>query len=409
MVKTVHHDVPVTHCDASIDVADSAGDGRSDPAKPVDQALSIENNFSEESQTLVNDDAQRSPQSQIRLEPGTVTAAEASSSALAKVLGPSCHQAADVLKLACEKPVAYNPRLPHPAISYAALGGKDVDMSEYFDGNDMFVDIMYRRIGKGGNKILLQEGEEITFPSVKNGEGSAHDTDVAQPTETTTSSSVAGSPKNIGTLVWSDDHVFGHSNTTGMSKAEATHQLHLLRKIHLAAAQQVTGEDEVMQQAVDLVANVAALVHLTETVQLRQPIPPSEIDSSASGYDSGFTSKTQQKRARKMARRGDHKRQGASIQKQVQPRHMNFPFGYQKSHDAYAQPSTLYDKGSGLLYHSSEPPCSVSSAPLSNPSDYQHPYYDWHLDPSSQAQFSYNGPAWHPSVCHTDFSLCGPD
>lgn len=398
--ETSHKDVLVTHCDATIDVADL--DNRySEPVKPVNQALSMEINSSEESQILVNNDTERLPQNPSRLEPKTLTAAEASPSALAGVLGPSCHQASDVLKLVCEKPVAYNPRLPHPAISYAALGGKDVNFSEFFDGNDMFVDIMYRRVGKGGNKILLQEGEEITFPSVKNGESFADDTDVAQAAETTTSKSFAGLPKNLGFLVWTDDHVFGHSNTTGMSKAEATHQLHVLRNIHLTAQQQVTGGDEVMQQAIDLVADVAALVHLTQTVQLRQPIPPSEIGSSASGYDSGFTSKTQQKRARKMARRGDHKRQGASIQKHVQPRHMNSRCGYRKSYDTYVHPSTLYDKGSSPLYHSSEPPGSVSSAAHSNPSDYQHPYYDWQPDTSSQAQIPYNGPAWHPSVRHS--------
>lgn len=342
-----------------------------------------------------------------------MTVANASPSALAEVLSPPCRQESDVMKPVCEKPVAYNPRLPHPAILYAALGGKDIGLTEYFDSSDMFVDDMYRRIGKGGNKVLLQEGEEVTFPSVNNGKRYQSGSNVASANDAATSQSLAESPKDTYSPDWKDDHVFGRSSSTGMNLAEATHQLHLLRNIHLTAQQQVTGEDEVAKdligkQAANLIGNIAALVHLTENVKLRQPIPAAGIVSSASEHDSGFTSKTQQKRARKMARRGEHKRQGPPFGTQVQPRHLNSRSAPQKNDDYYARMNRSHDQppgcpegvsANGMVYYSPEAHGTVPSAVPSYPNTLQYPYYSWPSDQSSHASFSFSGPAWHTSVC----------
>jgi hypothetical protein len=210
----------------------------------------------------------------------------------------------------------------------------------------------------------------------------------------------------IQQLEWKDDHVFGRSTTTGSLRTEAENQRQLLSNIHLTAQQQVTGEDELLEQAKHLIGNVAALVHLTETVQMRQP-KPIGMDSSTSDYDSGYTSKTQQKRARKMARRGENKRHGPPVQTQVQPRHLKSRYGGQKSYEQYSQANGTYDPTSGsaegmriqgTVYYPSETPSSISSASLSYPSEYQQLYYSWSPDQSSHGSFTTTWPAWHPSV-----------
>lgn len=358
----------------------------------------------ETSPGLAKGENDTSPKSRSRLEPSTMTIANASPSALAKIMNPGCSRPVDPIVYAAEKPVAYNSRLPHPAILYAALGGKGVDLSEYFDSNDMFVDTLYRRIGVGGRKVLLQEGEEVKFPSVRPSKRQEAETPAFNADDRVIPLSLEDPLMRIQQLDWKDDHVFHRSTSSGMSLAEISHQRHLLGQIHLTAQQQVTGEDELLEQAKHLMGNVAALVHLTETVQMRQP-KPMGMDSSTSDYDSGFTSKTQQKRARKMARRGDNKRHGP-VHAQVQPRHLKSRYGGQKSY-GYSQTNGTQDatfgsaagvRSQGTVYYPSETPSSVSSASFSYPSEYHQPYYSWSPDQSSHTSFTTTWPAWHPSV-----------
>lgn len=249
-----------------------------------------------------------------KLEPRTITVADASPASLALILNPPTRHGTFVGPIEMQKPVAYNARLPHPAISYAALGGKDVDLSEYFDENGVFVDMMYRRIGDGGNKVLLQDGEAVTFPTVKF-TASQESASKASPTSkdiglTTTRASAMGHDG----IIWKDDRVFGKSTSSSMTWAEANSQLQLLREIHVTAQQMVTGDDQLFQQATELIQNVTSLVRLTQSVQSRQT--PPWAYNSVSEYDSGYGGR-EKKRSKKASRRTDHMKD-----RNATPRHL---------------------------------------------------------------------------------------
>lgn len=347
-----------------------------------------------------------------KLEPRTITAADAASATLASILHPPTRRPLFTGTADTDKPVAYNPRLPHPAILYAAVGGKDVDLSEYFDENDVFVDIMYRRVGEGGRELLLQEGEAVTFPSVKDTSTSQEPasyhsglrTDAATPGRGTHQPNPLA-PMGNDDIVWKDDHVFGKSTTSGMTLSEATRQLALLRDIHTTAQQMVTGEEALLHQATHLINSVAALVHLTETVRLRHAVP-SWGCSSVSECDSGYGGRDQKKRSKKTTRNGgDYSRQGYNGPMRVQPRHLGarsaaFPVS---NGSTYSRSSNMSSAAQGVpalaTYHSFGSPCNTSPTTYLYSHEQHQTYYT--LPPD---QFPSHGIApaagsmWHSPV-----------
>lgn len=158
----------------------------------------------------------------------------------------------------------------------------------------------------------------MTFPTVK--DTASHES----------ASQASSTSKDIGTtttcdpamghdgILWKDDHVFGKSTTSGMTWAEANSQLQLLREIHVTAQQMVTGDDQVFQQATDLIQNVTSLVRLTESAQSRQT--PSWAYNSVSDYDSAHGGREQKKRSKKTSRRADHTKDRNSTR--TLPRHL---------------------------------------------------------------------------------------
>lgn len=326
-----------------------------------------------------------------QLDPRTITVADASPASLLMILDPPIRQQTLVGSIDIQKPVAYNARLPHPAVLYAALGGKDVDLSEYFDENGVFVDIMYRRVGHGGRKVLLQDGEAVTFPTVK---------DTVSPTlkdsETTSTCDTAIEHDSIA---WKDDYVFGKSTTSGMTWPEANSQMQLLREIHATAQQMVTGDDHLLQQAKDLIRNVAALVHLTETVNLRQN-PPAPGYKSVSEHDSGRYGKDQKKRSKKISRRADHRGKANDGAARLQPRHLGCrSSGAQMPYTWSSVPQGCPPMFDTNYAFGSPSPVSPVSYPYSI--EHQQPYYAAPSDHSSPHVMASTSTAsmWQASVC----------
>jgi hypothetical protein len=258
----------------------------------------------------------------------------------------------------------------------------------------VFVDIMFRRVGDGGNKVLLQDGEAVTFPTVK--DTASHES----------ASQASSTSKDIGTtttcdpamghdgILWKDDHVFGKSTTSGMTWAEANSQLQLLREIHVTAQQMVTGDDQVFQQATDLIQNVTSLVRLTESAQSRQT--PSWAYNSVSEHDSAHGGREQKKRSKKTSRRADHTKDRNATR--TLPRHL------QSRSSGSQMPHTWSSVPSG------RPPMHIndysfgtpsSAAPVSYPysTGYQQPYYATQSDYRALGMSSVaSGGMWPGSV-----------
>jgi hypothetical protein len=342
-----------------------------------------------------------------QLEPRTLTVADVNPVTLATIVDPPLRHGTSVGPIDMQKPVAYNARLPHPAILYAALGGKDVDLSEYFDENGVFVDMMHRRVGHGGSKVLLQDGEAVTFPTVK--ETSSHGSPsqaLATLHDSGTASTSAATMEHDG-IVWKDDYVFGKSTTSGMTWSEAHTQLQLLRQIHATAQQTVTDDDQVFQQAADLIHNVAALVSLTETAQLRLA-PPSIAYSSVSEYDSGHYGREQRKRQTKTSRRADQSRQGNANMTRMQPRHLGSRLS--GSQTPYTWSSVPQGRPPMLVPdYSFGPPSAVSSTSYPYLTEQQQPYYTVQSDYSSTRPMApaTTGNMWHAPVSYLlDYPSC---
>ncbi|KAJ9098784.1 hypothetical protein QFC19_006261 [Naganishia cerealis] len=244
--------------------------------------------------------------SEAKSQPPTVTVTEATSVSLAAVYqsfqGPASH----IVHPVTHEIVAYNPRFPHPAIVYAALSGRDDDLFKYFNENGMFVDTLYRRTGTGARQVLLQDGEEMTFPTLNNETGSPRK-DVNETNEEesvfTTANGLPGlesrNQANVQGPIWEDDHVFGSSTTSGMNHSEAMQQMLFLRKIHFTAQQPPTelGNDELMQQAKDIFKYIGELTQLTEFVRARQVgIYHRQKDKQEHDSECHFGSQTQSSR-----------------------------------------------------------------------------------------------------------------
>lgn len=237
-----------------------------------------------------------------KLRPRTITVQDTPPDAVASIFESSRRPNEPAAKSPTSEIVAYNPRYPHPIIVYAALSGKDTDLSAYFDENSMFVDTLHRRVGTGGRQVLLQDGENVTFPNVNDEAGPAQEDTENLHRRQVVSSIEDGRTgelryeKGVEDLRWEDDHVFGNSSTSGMNFKEAMQQMNILRNIHITAQQSLTEDrNELLQQASDIFKNVRELKQLTEFVQARQ----AGRQESPLEHDSGPETKKKSKKSRK--------------------------------------------------------------------------------------------------------------
>ncbi|KAJ9106144.1 hypothetical protein QFC21_001286 [Naganishia friedmannii] len=148
-----------------------------------------------------------------KLHPRTIAVKAASPDALASIFETSRRPDEPALQLVTNEIVAYNPRFPHPIVLYAALSGRDTDLSAYFDENGMFADTLHRRVGAGGRQILLQNGEKVTFPNV-NDEAACARQDTEKHSKRQSVSNIgdgrAGESRGqegVEGFLWEDDHV----------------------------------------------------------------------------------------------------------------------------------------------------------------------------------------------------------
>ncbi|KAJ9124105.1 hypothetical protein QFC22_000900 [Naganishia vaughanmartiniae] len=270
-----------------------------------------------------------SDQSASKLHPRTITLTDATPTSLAFIYESLRRPDQPVVQPLTNDIVAYNPRYPHPIIVYAALSGRDTDLSAYFDENGVFVDTLYRRAGTGGRQILLQDGEKVTFPNVNDEEAPVRANVEPSPDR----ESISGNrddrtgefeyQEDVERLHWKDDHVFGSSMTSGMTFTEAMQQMNILRNIHIIAQQSLTEDrDELVHQATEIFKNVGELKQLTDSVQARL----SGSQESLLEQDSGRETKRKGKKPRKIGSRQNESK-GPNTGRNIQPRLSGLTFG----------------------------------------------------------------------------------